>query len=596
MGPLRSAIHNQLPIINYQLSIINSHSIINCNFFADFFVDMTTTTEAESAYEGRVSGSLSFGSIRAAYNGREQSKTTSQTRMITATMKLERYYSSLKEEVSPLSKDAFALVDSQDYVGFFKACGPNYVRGIRRAQEVTAILQFKSNSKSESKQFANGFRVNSSSLGVNTNFARESKFKSISSSLQIKIIGFGLGLNQQGSDTLVATSLQQYNEVMKFAFNTMTKNEDAHNIGMVYGIEVVPWVHNVAFQAAARLQDEVLELPLPRSVIPRAYKKKTISDPNISEFSNALRSSFRCKSLSFEIDKFGYCCESNALFDYANQVYDPNDPSNRICKPTRALDKTLVRDNMANNGEYIARLDSSMRNKLVQISVTEKCISAANSIPQKFDFRILKAQDSVKYDRAIETKMTLFDLKRAVDPLGDYGLVKHLGNELVEWIDMFYAPCMAALYGSNFGATPDLDESYFMAFPWHSHDECMHLSCLSTNMRWDRNEGGCTPGIMSGGNTPGYESGKDGQCSKDSEKSSRGNEEKCKYDQSKLSSFHRKVTNCWKGTTVLGTGQIDYFINHFCNPQLTGTKVSDDDEKKMIADATTNCGYKDQYN
>ena len=552
---------------------------------------MTTTTEAESAYQGQISGNLSYGSIRAAFNGRTQSKSSAQTRMITSTMKIERYYSSLKEELSPLSDDAFALLDAQDYVGFFKACGPNYTRGIRRAQEVTAIFEFQSASKETAKQFAGGLKIDSRGLGVNTNHAKKAKFKSISSSMSIKILGFGLGLNQEGSETLVATSLEEYNQVMKFSFNAMTRNEDAHNIGMVYGIEVVPWVHNVAFQAATRLQEENIELPLPRSLIPKAYRKESLIDTYELEFNDESRSSFRCKDLAFEIDKYGYCCERDALFDYAKREYDPNEPEKRICKPTRALDRTLVKDTMANNGEFIARLDSSMRYRFIQLSVAEKCISSANAIPNRFDFRILKAQDTVKYDRAVETKMTLFELKRAVDPLGDYSLIKHLSRELDEWIDMFYAPCMAALYGTNFGTTPDLDVSYFMAFPWHTHHECLHLSCLSQNMRWDRKEGGCVPGLITGGLSTAYKNGEDTHCSKDSKKSYLGDVEKCKHDQNELRGYHQQVTNCWKGTSALGVGQIDYMIDHFCNPQLTGNKVSDDEKQKMIADAEANCGY-----
>ena len=44
------------------------------------------------------------------------SKMGTKTRMTTATMKLERYYSSVREEVSPLADDAFTLLSSQDYV------------------------------------------------------------------------------------------------------------------------------------------------------------------------------------------------------------------------------------------------------------------------------------------------------------------------------------------------------------------------------------------------------------------------------------------------------------------------------------------------
>lgn len=71
------------------------------------------------------------------------SKVETNTRYIVATMRIERYYASVREEVSPLLDEAVLLLERQDYVGFFKACGPNYIRGIRRAQEVTAIFSFQ---------------------------------------------------------------------------------------------------------------------------------------------------------------------------------------------------------------------------------------------------------------------------------------------------------------------------------------------------------------------------------------------------------------------------------------------------------------------
>lgn len=568
-------------------------SLSDFRLILDFFQDITKTTEAESSLEGKLSATLSYGSVKVEANvqASSTSKTSSKTRLITSTMKIERYYSSLKEESSPLSDDAAALLDAEDYVGFFKACGPNYTRGIRRAQEVTAIFKFETSSSEKAKQFSAGLKVAARGIGVDASFAGKSKFKEVTSSLSIKIIGFGLGLSQEGSETLVATSLQEYNEVMKFSFNTMTKNEDAYNIGMIYGIEVVPWVHNTAFQVAAKMQEENILLPLPRSLIPKAYRKDGKAAP---KFNKDNRDDFRCKDLSFVVDKFGYCCEKDALYSIAEGKYDPEDLITTVCRPQRSLDKALLKDNMVNNGEFVARLDDAMRYRLIQLSVAEKCISAANSFPARFDFNFLKAQDTVKYDRAIETKMTLFDMKKAIDPLGNFGIVKHMSEELDEWIEMFYSPCMAALYGTNIGTTPDTDISFFMAYPWHAHTECLRLSCLTPNMRWDRKNGGCIPGLITGAKDTEaldqnvYKAGEDSQCAKDPEENE-GATEVCKKDQGELRDYHKKATDCWR--KKFGSGSIDYFINHFCNPQLTGDKATKKQRNDMIQEAIDSCEY-----
>ena len=81
-------------------------------------------------------------------------------------MRIERYYASLREEVSPLVEPAQELLNRQDYVGFFKACGPNYIRGIRRAQEVTAMFSFKSSDVETASQYASNVQVKLADYGI----------------------------------------------------------------------------------------------------------------------------------------------------------------------------------------------------------------------------------------------------------------------------------------------------------------------------------------------------------------------------------------------------------------------------------------------
>ena len=63
----------------------------------------------------------------------------------------------------------------------------------------------------------------------------------------ISILGYSLGLDTEGASTLVANNLDEYHEVMKFAFRSFTRNENSRNIGMVYGMELVPWVTATLF-------------------------------------------------------------------------------------------------------------------------------------------------------------------------------------------------------------------------------------------------------------------------------------------------------------------------------------------------------------
>ena len=532
--------------------------------------------------------SYSFGywwvKVNVARDYSSNSKTSSQTHHIVSTMRIERYYSSLREESSPLNAAAIELLNRQDYVGFFKACGPNYIRGIRRAQEVTAVFTYKSTSTEIAKQYSSSVQVAYPRWGnfrYGSSYTSSSKFNSINNSLKITILGYGLGLSEEGSETLIATSLAEYNNVMIFAFNSMTKVENAIHIGMVYGIEIVPWVENVNFQVASGLQDEAIEVPIARSLIPKAFR---IGSPSDTEFDNEDRISFRCKNPGYEMDRFGYCCEIGALYDQENEDYDPTDPELRVCRPLRSLDKAIVSENMASNGEFVARLDRMVRYKMNQLSTLERCISAARAIPQRFDYHILKSMDTVKYDASIDVSFTVLELKMAIDPFNDFSMVQHMAREVDEYIEMFYQPCLAALFGTNVGTSSDTDPIYFMAYPWHTHNECLHLSCFGNGMRWDREQGGCTPGLITGTASIGYNGG-DNFCSKDPEQD--GEDEICKYTSGTLDEFHSDAMTCWEES--LPAGRIDYFMDHFCMPSITTQKLSDEEASELLATTTSSC-------
>jgi len=371
---------------------------------------------------------------------------------------------------------------------------------------------------------------------------------------------------------------------MKFAFNTMTRVENAYAIGMVYGIEVVPWVENVMFQVAAGLSEEGVEIPQPRSLIPRAYR---ITNTNDIDFIESQRDRFRCKQPAYEIDRHGYCCEVDSLYSYEDEDYvaDTTALDTLSCRPLRVLDRNIVKDNMINNGEFVARLDRSLRYKSNQLNTLEKCISAARAIPEKYDFYILKSQDNVKYDATIDAQFSLYELKLAIDPFNDYSMVKHLARELDEFIDMFYQPCMAALFGANIGKTSDTDPSYFTAYPWHAHEECIKLSCFGNSMRWDRMEGGgCVPGLIAGASAMGYD-WNDSACSK--KEDSGADVEECKHDSEMLNTFHLKMTSCWDGAVPVG--RIDYFMDHFCMPDITAAVLEQEDIDELQLSYQDSC-------
>ena len=492
------------------------------------------------------------------------------TYYIVTSMRIERYYASIKDETSRLSDDAITLLNGRDYIGFFKACGPSYVRGIRRAQEVTTSIKFTSTSAEAAANFASGLNSGGgASVG-------DGEYNAVNQSLQISIKGYGLSLTDSGSDVFMAKTLAELDQVMAFAFKTMVSNPNAVHIGMVQGMEVVPWVNNIKFQVAANVNDEVIEIPIPKSILARAYK---ITDNTDFSYTTATRAEFTCKNPASSIDKYGYCCGLESMYDFVGAEYNMDTPEDRACRPIRTLDKSIVKENLSNNGEFVARLDSALRSKVVKLSTLQTCVSAVNGIPTHVEGNYLISHAS-SLDSADSARMTVFDMKQAMDPFGDMGMVKQLGKELDEFISMFYAPCLSALFGANAGTSSETDATYFMAYPWYTHTECGYMSCLAGGMRWDRkNGGGCVPGMAAGPGAESYEStGDDSESSCDKDTESGGDTEVCKDSTASLVEFQARMNTCWS------TGGIETFLTSYCMPKVSNDVMPDFDTYKASID------------
>lgn len=501
-------------------------------------------------------------------------------------MRIERYYASVQEESSTLSNDAATLLARDDYIGFFKSCGPTYIRGLRRAQEVDAFLEFESSSNENASSYSAQVQTFHWWYSQSSDGTYQSDSRSIteSSSLTITIKGYGLGLSEDGSETLIATSLADLNNVMRFAFRTMTKSPNYMHIGMVYGMEVMPWANNANFITTAGLSDQSIQIPQSRNLIPKAFR---IGDSDDTNFVNndAYRALFRCKDPLRVIDMFGSCCSPDSLYDNTIQEYEENSPHERYCRPVVTLDPYMVRENMSANGEFIARLDDTVRSRLVQLNAIERCISAVRAIPSRYDFHILKTNDNALFDAELVNRFTPYDLKLAMDPFNDFSMVKHMGIELDEFLSMYVSPCYDALFGSNVGTSPGVDASYFMSYPWYSHPECLQLSCLAQSVRWDRSSptGGCIPSLVQGADSPNFDDGEN-NCLLDNDSS--GNV--CKHNNTEMSEFHTRTTTCWEA--ALPTGSIDYFMTQYCDPQITNQVLSDDLKYQLQRNTMAHCG------
>lgn len=360
----------------------------------------------------------------------------------------------------------------------------------------------------------------------------------------------------------------------------------------------VPWVNNLNFQFAAKVATTNVIINIPRRLIPNA-----VSDGLASP-------TYTCPT-GLKSDKYHKCCEPSQMFDplyktlgdcadvAVTEVIDASGTITTarvagyavdcVCKPTKNLDKTLIKDNMANNGEFVARLDTSMRYKLAQISSLEKCISAVNAVPTAYNHYLLKQNDAVKYEESLSSTVTLLELKMAVDPLSDFGMIKHLAAELDDWIEMFYSKCLAELYGM--GIADSSDTSYFMAYPWYQHKTCMKLSCIVNNMRWDREDRDCVPSLITGNGARSYlnPTTASTSCAKKdvSLTDSSATGPVCKNSAADLKEFADNAKQCWNNTQEVEG--IDFLVNYFCNPRFSGAVLDTATAQLMETKVATHC-------
>jgi len=210
--------------------------------------DGLTTSDVTSSMKA----SASWWFIKSTITG-SLAKTASTSRkkhFVSTRMATERYYSSIDDTTASLTPDALALLDRGDMIGFFQACGSGYIRSIRRTAELAAVFEFESSSESKSKELAAGLKISGFRTDATGSSSHKTSQESSDTKTTIKIKGFGLGLNMDGADTLVAKDLEDYDAAVKYAFRSM-QNDD---VGMIQGIEVVSWMSNLQFQNTVKFQ------------------------------------------------------------------------------------------------------------------------------------------------------------------------------------------------------------------------------------------------------------------------------------------------------------------------------------------------------
>ena len=255
--------------------------------------------------------------------------------------------------------------------------------------------------------------------------------------------------------------------------------------------------------------------------------------------------------------------------------------STTVCEPKRAYPVDLLKLNLQKNGEHVAAMEAALCKKMFDIMILERCIDVLRALPPSEDRTYLETPDSVLVENRFDNVMTVEELRKYLDPDGKMTSVALLNWELDEWVDMYYTPCLSALFGMNVDVSgneePGDMPNYFMMEPFNQHSQCAHLSCTNPNNRWNRVTDGCTPSLAQDWEdwetelTAGF-TDDNGSCAK----KQKGKTLQCSRAATTWVSKIKAVNSCWSNTTPLSR------IDMYCTPRLS-KREKDRGSKSMLS-------------
>jgi hypothetical protein len=417
-----------------------------------FFTEIEDNSQlsVEKSFTGKISTSFSFlwakNHVETSIALQSTASTTKKKHFLMATMRTERYYASVDEIYSSLSDDARVLLENGEFMSFFQACGPNYIRSVRRAAEITAIFEYESTETDADASFNQDLKLDMKGIfsgtsgGLDQTSSEHVKSHGFKSNLVIYIRGYGLGLNMDGSSSLQARSMEDFKDVMDFAFQSMQQR----GVGMVHGIEIVSWVDNPQFQVAARLTDTQNDCKAVGSGNPPAPAPGAAPGVTPAPASE-------CKPVSMELKKM----------------------------------------NLVSNGEYIMTMNSVLRASLDSLYNMQFCRSMLYSFFDDQKNAELVNHRKFRWIAASTTSTTttsasLMTVEALKLQMTDK-VLEGRQNTIQNYVDYFYTPCIEVLtedYGGVRGGKS-------MVKPWFSIDECKNVACTVTGAIID-SAGTCT--------------------------------------------------------------------------------------------------------
>jgi hypothetical protein len=206
-----------------------------------------STSKSEYGFKFGFKSFYASGKVKG--SGEKAKTSTSKVNRVNmfAVIRLNSYYASLNESKSVLSSQAKDLIQSEDVIGFFDACGTYYIRTINRYSRLYAWLTLESKETVTANSFKYHLEasirsrfVGSASMKAKGESESKNFFKN--KRLYIKIIGTGLA--KEHVVNLSPTSIEDFQKVI----NNASKSMSGIHTGRISSLEIIPWMDNLSFQ------------------------------------------------------------------------------------------------------------------------------------------------------------------------------------------------------------------------------------------------------------------------------------------------------------------------------------------------------------
>mmetsp|Transcript_12864 Transcript_12864/g.28403 ORF Transcript_12864/g.28403 Transcript_12864/m.28403 type:complete len:521 (-) Transcript_12864:197-1759(-) len=425
-----------------------------------FFEEVKTAGRFSAAFSHKMSKTDTFTALGDKVSGdfQLQVEAGASYHHIIGIMKSDRYYTSIDETQAQVLGEVSNILSRGNVIQFFQACGPNYIRSIRRSTEVGSCFTFKDYSVNIDTEFA--YEIEGSA--GNTGFQGGLRFDRKALEMTITIFAFGLGLvtsaaGQDSDVSLIARNMDDYKRVMDTAFRSM---QDPY-AGKVASVELVPWTSNAAFQNLVKV-----DTPLSRT-------------------------SYRCRDES--------SCEDCGYDTNHTELYDP---SLCIVSGTEdALHKDLRKFNLIANAEFIARIDALVRQQLLAVQIHMNCISELLLFPRPEydDKKLYNRNPTLNLDMTVKIltyRLLRSDSTQVPDDSaylnqhpspGDKYLYMEKMTLIQRYVTYFFQPCIIKLSETKY----NVKSGNMQLNHWTVVPECSKTMCTLPNTRYDVDD--CVP-------------------------------------------------------------------------------------------------------